>query len=140
MKVETSGLSLAELKALYEHEAVRARMREKRNRARTEILENIAALFCAFPDLDALSFYAYTPRYNDGDPCEHVQSGYVSINGFDEMEQSDISEGAFNEITGLISEMEPELEFAFGTNWKLSFRRLSDDEIDFEKTRYDCGH
>lgn len=140
MKIKTSGLSLVELKTFYEHETVRVRMKEKRKRARLEILENIAALFCAFPNLNSLSFYAYTPKYNDGDPCEHVQSDYVSINGFDEIEQADIPEDDFNEITGLIEEMESELGFAFGTNWKLSFRRLSDDEVDFEKTYYNCGH
>lgn len=66
---------------------------------RAELLAAAKACFDEYPSLLNISFSGYTPEWNDGEPCEHIDFyGYILENGYfaeDDLWSDGLSENEF---------------------------------------------
>jgi|AGFS01.1.fsa_nt_gi hypothetical protein len=115
-------------------------------------------IFAQYEDLDMVFVYAYTPSFNDGDPCYHIQhvaieSGeimdFVEEYLEDDADEEEIEEREINanisnqqrrEIEDAIDGIEGLLEEQNGTDWYVFAKREVDGTISIQDGDYECGY
>lgn len=124
---------------------------EARNTARTHFETEMKEFMARFPHVAIFSFIQYTPSFNDGDPCHNYLSGPWVILDTDrdtftglpnEEECSELSDPEYAELRGAINELQQEdlLELAYGTNRRVTARRVADGSTVVESDYYDGGY
>lgn len=140
-------------------EKYQAHIDEEMEKLKTKLQESVLGLLARAvldtPGLNSIIVYGYTPRFNDGDPCYHSQSGPY-LNGFDrygdrsvdsdedESQNKEwgygVENAAFDRVARLVNNLSEGLQLLFDTDWALHIKRLEDGTVGWETCPYDCGH
>lgn len=111
--------------------------------------EALKTVFEVSPKIKEVVIRGYTPSFNDGEPCEHVQLDNFSINGyftegysFDEDEENEkecpISEAELALVVGLVNS---DMVFTFlkdkyGTNFELTIKLDKESKLSISQEHY----
>lgn len=102
----------------------------------------IKAILTKYPAIQEISWTAYTPSFNDGDPCYYrSQHDYFDVNdngdeGYEFRKASDENQQIYTEIKGFLTAFNTEFyESTFGDGVKVT---VTKDGITVKD--YDCGY
>lgn len=117
------------------------------------ITELLTELKGKYPGLNAVTITAYTPGWNDGEPCEHTVD--IEILNFDEgVLECTVSEYLEDEITNDVTRDEEKqiknhlmnvvsiLDVLYGTNYQFGALYYSENQefVIGSDDEYDCGY
>ncbi|WNV47286.1 hypothetical protein ENKO_177 [Klebsiella phage fENko-Kae01] len=110
-------------------------------------------LFNKYPNLDMVFIYGYTPGFNDGEPCYHIQYNIIDSDEiqdyvYDYIDDLDedieinhkISNEQSREIDKEIDSIDGLLEEEYGTDWYILVKRNEDGSVELQDGDYDCGY
>ena len=125
-----------------EREEKQTLLNEARKNAKSVLLERVQVIFNEFSWLTKLIVKAYTPSFNDGDPCTNIQEPVV-INDYsedygwssDDPQNANLVEKNYDEINNFCFLLEETFELAFGTDFAITFTRDT-DKIKMEQDEY----
>lgn len=102
-----------------------------------QLKEKLHTFFNIFPEINKFVIRGYTPRFMDGDKCEHLTSVELSSS---KKEHNFISEVRDNSAEHWIYDNMEILQLIYGTDWEFTAIKSDDGQIGFIKGAYDCGY
>lgn len=138
----------------------------RKEAAQKNVNEVLSVLFAEIPSLDQIRVRGWTPGFNDGDPCTHIQEVAVgdydpwgTFDDNDEDEDEDEEDGekskddqdvndedhpehlAYKKAHKIVEALDDDFATLFNTNFELSISR-SDAKLGFtiHEDDYYCGY
>jgi len=133
---------------------------EERKKKANENVNKVVVAVLDYLNMKSFMIRAYTPGFNDGEPCEHTQETFLDTEEMkyfdfdDENYNDDLSKKAFENAINktadnkeklhiaykLIEAIENDLRLLHGTDWQILFTSDGTGGVTTEMESYNCGY